>query len=72
MVRYILDWAQETFDNIQKDTMTRTVTSAVKAIGCGVIEGYMNNAVVVGTVAIVGLAVISALGKEITIKDREA
>ena len=70
MVRYILDWTKETFDDIQEETMT--VTGAVKAFGCGVIEGYMNNAVVVGTVAIVGLAVISALGKEITITDREA
>ena len=70
MVRYILDWTKETFDDVQTDTMT--VTSAVKAFGCGVIEGYVNYAVVMGTIAIVGLAVISALGKEITITDKEA
>ena len=70
MVRYILDWAKETFDDIQTDT--RIVLSAVKAFGCGVIEGSVNCTAVIGTIAIVGLAVISALGKEITITDKEA
>ena len=70
MVRYILDWTKETFDDIQTDS--RIVLSAVKAFGCGVIEGSMNYVVVMGAISIVGLAVISALGKEITITDKEA
>jgi hypothetical protein len=70
MVRDILDWTQNTFDNIQEETLT--VVSAAKAFGCGVIEGYMNGAVVMGTIAIVGLTVMSALGKEITITDKKA
>ena len=70
MVRYILDWTKETFNDIQEETMS--VTGAVKAFGCGVIEGSVNCTAVIGTIAIVGLAVISALGKEITITDKGA
>ena len=70
MVRYLLDWTKETFNDIQEETMT--VTGAVKAFGCGVIEGSVNYAVVIGTIGIVSLAVIAALGKEITITDKEA
>ena len=70
MVRYILDWTKETLDNIQTETVT--VTSVAKAVGCGFIEEYVNYAVVMGTIGIVSLAVIAALGKEITITDKGA